>query len=1138
MSTETEDLNTKADELAEKGKYKKALQLYQRTNNHGRIGDMYDKMGQPKLAARSYAEAGEYEKCGDIMASLGEFREASQHYVRAGKNVEAAAVTEKAGYLSEAAKLYSNAGEYAKAAKLYKQDGKTTPAARLLFRIDRADEAIEMLEEQNRHDLAAELCVQNELYDKAGVILSKLGEHHEAAAMYIRAGLRTNALAEYEISGSISKASDLCEEMGMLEKAGEYQEHMGNLVRAAELYHQAGRYEAAGRIFESENFLCEAAQMYEQDKNSAAKAASLFEKTFWSEKEWEFETRFQIWGIALAPKAQKIAVCLGGPEVMLLDYQGELIWRFRIPLGIRARNVDINDDGTLIIVGTEAGSIYLLDKFKKIIWKRELADQVRGLVMREEENLILAGCTDGSVYALTKDGKDLWNTRTDFKVWHIANLEGTKRIIFGCGDGTIQTLDLEGHPSRKIDAGGWVSRLAVRPDERVFAAVVGMNIVQLYSLETHEKLWEFESPETVHDVGFMRDEQLLLGTNSGMMIVDRNDGILWRHNSNDRVLRVVVTSDGSQAYLGHFDHGVSVRTFNDCQIFAARNYEKARDYEKAATLYEDKNELGSAAEMCTQFGNFQRAAELTLRLDEKERAAELFEKGGLHNEAAELYEELNLMERAAACYEASGDSSRAGQLAAKLGDSIKAAELHLQSGDFLKAGAFFRDAGANEKAIEAYEKAQERDALPADGVLTLGNLYVAVERADEAIKLLQTIIKDPELGAQAETCLAQAFMQKGLFNLAIDHYKEALRNDEEVTHENIEVWYELGCAYERAFDYQEAHATYKKILHLDYYYKDVSGRLERVNELSSVFSTAPVANPFAGDGGATNPNATMPMSQPGRYEVVKKLGEGGMGVVYMARDTKLGRDIAMKVLSESFSNNVEFKKRFMREARAVAAMNHKNVVAIYDIVEEPGQNFISMEYIEGHSLRDLQKEHRKFTFRESVDIIKQTAEGLGAAHAQGITHRDIKPENVMLKGDDLEVKVMDFGLAHVDLDEDSNITREGVVMGTLRYMAPEQVKGQKCDPPADIYSTGIMFYELIAGDLPFKTGNIGYHHMNTVPTPLVEIVPDIPRALSDIVAKCLEKEPEERFANGTELLKALEEMSWENKVDEATQVDD
>jgi type IV pilus assembly protein PilB len=177
-----------------------------------------------------------------------------------------------------------------------------------------------------------------------------------------------------------------------------------------------------------------------------------------------------------------------------------------------------------------------------------------------------------------------------------------------------------------------------------------------------------------------------------------------------------------------------------------------------------------------------------------------------------------------------------------------------------------------------------------------------------------------------------------------------------------------------------------------------------------------------------------------------------------------------------------------------------------------------------HILTGALQTHLSANKNQTIDDLIQTAAGLGAAHQQGITHRDIKPENIMIKEGTNEVKIMDFGLAHLDLDEGSNITREGMVTGTLKYMAPEQVKGDRCDPPADVYATGIMFYELIAGNLPFTVGNIGFHHMNTVPTPLVDIVPGVSPMLSEVVAKCLEKAPEERYANGDELYQVLVDL--------------
>lgn len=262
--------------------------------------------------------------------------------------------------------------------------------------------------------------------------------------------------------------------------------------------------------------------------------------------------------------------------------------------------------------------------------------------------------------------------------------------------------------------------------------------------------------------------------------------------------------------MGQFDNGLMVRSFNDCLIFAARNYEKAREFEEAARLYELKNELSRASDMYIQIEKLDKAAELTLRLGEKERSALLYEQGEFFSEAAVLYEELHMYDRAANCFESAGDSAKAGELAAQLGDSIKAAELHLKSENYAEAGKLFVEAGASERAIDAYEEALDDDILTVEGSIELGALYITTEKHDQAIKLLQKIVTDDEYGGRAEHLLAEAFMQKGLFNLAIDHYKEAIKPDTEILQDKIEIWYDLACAQERAYDYAEAKADLRR----------------------------------------------------------------------------------------------------------------------------------------------------------------------------------------------------------------------------------------------------------------------------------------------------------------------------------------
>jgi serine/threonine-protein kinase len=245
-----------------------------------------------------------------------------------------------------------------------------------------------------------------------------------------------------------------------------------------------------------------------------------------------------------------------------------------------------------------------------------------------------------------------------------------------------------------------------------------------------------------------------------------------------------------------------------------------------------------------------------------------------------------------------------------------------------------------------------------------------------------------------------------------------------------------------------------------------------------------------------------------------------MGIVYKAKDKKLEREVAWKVLPRKLSKDKEFQTRFIREARAVAALNHKNIVAVYDIGEEFGESFIAMEFIDGPSLREILTKKKTLTVEEVLDYGKQIAQGLGTAHRRGIIHRDIKPENVMVVSETNEIKVMDFGLARVE--EASNLTQEGAIMGTWRYMAPEQVTGKRADSALDVYAVGIMLFEMLTGSPPFTEGDLAYHQVNTTPPEVNELLPDVPDSLNDIIKKCLEKEIDARYADGFELFEALE----------------
>jgi serine/threonine protein kinase/Tol biopolymer transport system component len=261
------------------------------------------------------------------------------------------------------------------------------------------------------------------------------------------------------------------------------------------------------------------------------------------------------------------------------------------------------------------------------------------------------------------------------------------------------------------------------------------------------------------------------------------------------------------------------------------------------------------------------------------------------------------------------------------------------------------------------------------------------------------------------------------------------------------------------------------------------------------------------------------------YEILEKLGEGGMGVVYKAHDTKLDRFVALKFLPPHIAASNDDKARFLQEARALASLAHPNICTIYSVEEEEGKAFIVIEYVDGKTLKEMSG---TMPLKRAIDIATQIADGLAAAHEKGIVHRDIKPDNIMIRKDG-RVQIMDFGLAK--LRGVSRLTREGSTVGTAGYMSPEQIQGHDTDHRTDIFSLGVVLYELFAGESPFKGVHetaITYEIVNVDPAPLSAIKPEIDPQLDAIVLECLEKEPSERYQSVAEVAKELRRFKRES----------
>ena len=554
--------------------------------------------------------------------------------------------------------------------------------------------------------------------------------------------------------------------------------------------------------------------------------------------------------------------------------------------------------------------------------------------------------------------------------------------------------------------------------------------------------------------------------------------------------------------------------FEDAELIL----ERAGEYARAGRVAFQREAFDRASELFLRVGRGDLAAKALERLDDAEGAARVLgeylrdqgedeeaavqlERAGNHADAADLYRKLERYQEAGDCYWRAGDYEPAAEMFTAGQTHERAAEAYEQAGRYQDAAESYAAAGNPARQAELLERA--------DCFYEAGRSYAEQDRTDDAIRVLQRVEAGSPHFEEACGQLGQLFQAKGMHGLSIKKFQEATGSGP-VTRANVEAHFKIGKLFEERQQFDAASETYEKILSFDYQYADVSGRLERVKQGKSTRS----------EGGAGKAAQTT-QPEPLRYQVIRELGRGGMGVVHLAHDQVLDRDVAYKVLPESLRGSTNALRSFLREAKAAAQLNHPNIVTVYDAGESEHGFYLAMEYVDGTTLKEIVQRRGAIATAGVVYIVRQMVDALSYAHSKRVVHRDIKAANTMWARDK-QVKIMDFGLAKV-MEEMRNATT--LVSGTPFYMSPEQTLGQSVDHRCDIYSLGVTIFELATGQLPFRTGNVPYHHVHTPPPDPRSIRSDLPEPLAKIILRCLEKDPAERFQDAKEILEVLQSTS-------------
>ncbi len=391
-------------------------------------------------------------------------------------------------------------------------------------------------------------------------------------------------------------------------------------------------------------------------------------------------------------------------------------------------------------------------------------------------------------------------------------------------------------------------------------------------------------------------------------------------------------------------------------------------------------------------------------------------------------------------------------------------------------------------------------------IVIVSKRYLLVERTKDRIEADSV---------ETNKILGLSFQGQGLLDMAFEKFRKCPVEDDSIK----ELLYNLGLDFERKRMFNKAVAVYERIENAGSF-KDIKDRIDKLTAAGDTLIFGPAGAKkdvtVLLDNAAVNPTL-------GRYEIIKELGSGSMGKVFLGKDPRINRDVAIKTLRyEEIDTQelAEVKSRFFREAQAAGKLSHSNIVTIYDVGEDYNIAYMAMELLNGNNLTKYCHKENLLPLSEVIRVVSSVAVALDYAHASGVVHRDIKPANIMVLHN-REIKVTDFGIARVMA---TSKTQTGIVLGTPSYMSPEQIAGQKVDGRSDLFSLGVVLYELLSGRKPFAADNFAtlmYNITSVAPLPLKDIIPDIPDKVVTIAAKLLVKDPVLRYQTGKELMDDL-----------------